>query len=118
MQSLSEPGAQRPTMGAYLLGKIKTWKNTFRNRELLLPILWAFSSSNLELLCYDSGPVLLQLNSLHRGEPRQKEPTEDTGLFFMPYEGSFRGRRQEMYFFLLHLTNNERNLVIRKHFFK
>lgn len=59
MQNLSEPGAQRPTMGAYLLGKTKTWKNTFRNRELLPAVLRACPSSELEPLCYDSGPVFL-----------------------------------------------------------
>lgn len=31
MQGFSETGAQMPTIGAYLLGKTKTWKNTLRN---------------------------------------------------------------------------------------
>lgn len=31
MQGFSETGAQMSTIGAYLLGKTKTWKNTLRN---------------------------------------------------------------------------------------
>lgn len=35
MLSLSEPGAQRPTTGAYPLGKTKTWKKHFQKERLV-----------------------------------------------------------------------------------
>jgi len=106
-------------MGAHLLGKSNTWKNTFRNRDLLSPIYrpapaltWTRSATTAVQ------SSLVQNNSLDLGEEGQQGPLEDTGLLFAPREGNFRGSRKEVYFFLASFDKQQKESGHQEAFFE
>lgn len=100
-------------MGICLLGKTKTWRNTVRNSEFLPPTSRASAP-----IWKCSALTLIQSSHLTGWNVGRKSSLQTQGSSSHPGRTVLeRGERKCISSFL-HLTNNKRNLIIRKHFWK